>query len=250
MLLLASFGSIFLAASLQISNNKPVLIFNMTLLLHWLSSLLHFVAPSSCPTLRWKGLGPTYFPISSTGIIGSLEGIYKAIQAPLIDRQRRELAKAYMETLIPEPTPTNVRKFKKGLWRKTTPKGLKLKKFIEGPDGTLVHDSSFVGEDAYDDDDHPWESVKEIIDQDVKLNKEEKKVLEEDLTILGENQESRGTWRERLQAWNEILQKDKLAEQLDSLNARYVVEFDMKEVENSLRKDVLEKVKNNHGNRA
>ena len=40
--------------------------------------------------------------------------------------------------------------------------------------------------DAYDDDDHPWESVKEIIDQDVKLNKEEKKVLEEDLTILGE----------------------------------------------------------------
>ena len=50
----------------------------------------------------------------------------------------------------------------------------------------LVHDSSFVGEDAYDDDDHPRESVKEIIDQDVKLNKEEKKVLKEDLTILGE----------------------------------------------------------------
>ena len=29
---------------------------------------------------------------------------------------------------------------------------------------------------------------------------------------------------------------------MDSLNAKYVVEFDMKEVENSLRKDVAEKV--------
>lgn len=41
-----------------------------------------------------------------------------------------------------------------------------------------------------------------------------------------------------------------MAEQLDSVNARYVVEFDMKEVENSLRKDVVEKTKETQGTRA
>lgn len=40
----------------------------------------------------------------------SCQGIYKAIRAPLIDRERRELGEAYMEALIPEPSPTNVRK--------------------------------------------------------------------------------------------------------------------------------------------
>ena len=66
------------------------------------------------------------------------------------------------------------------------PKGLKMKRFIEGPDGTLVHDSSYVGEDAWDDDlECPQDSVKQIIDSDVKLNAEEKKELKEDLSISG-----------------------------------------------------------------
>ena len=67
--------------------------------------------------------------------------------------------------------------------------------------------------------------------------------------MAGQNQESRGAWRERLHTWNEILRKEKIAEQLDSVNAKYVVEFDMKEVENSLRKDVVEKVTNTQGTR-
>ncbi|KAF3436766.1 hypothetical protein FNV43_RR19519 [Rhamnella rubrinervis] len=40
----------------------------------------------------------------------------------------------------------------RSLWRRTTLKGLKMKKFIERPDGTLVHDSSYVGKDALIDD--------------------------------------------------------------------------------------------------
>lgn len=68
------------------------------------------------------------------------------------------------------------------------PKGLKMKRFIEGPDGTLVHDSSYVGEDAWDDDlERPQDSVKQIIDSDVKLNAEEKKELKEDLSISGQS---------------------------------------------------------------
>ena len=65
------------------------------------------------------------------------------------------------------------------------PKGLKMKKFIDGPDGTTVRDSSYVGEDAWDDDSKPQENVKQILDCDAKLNAEEKKELEKELGISG-----------------------------------------------------------------
>ncbi|MCD7454691.1 ATP-dependent zinc metalloprotease FTSH 12, chloroplastic [Datura stramonium] len=179
----------------------------------------------------------------------SCQKIYMTIRAPIINRERKELAEAYMEALIPEPTPVNVKRFKKGLWRKTTPKGLKLKKFIKAADGTLIHDSSYVGEDAWEDDSGSH-NMKEVIDHDTRLRVEDKETLKENLGISAENQDMGGTWRERLQAWHKILRKEKIAEQLDSVNARYVVEFDMKEVENSLRKDVVEKTRETQGTRA
>lgn len=177
-------------------------------------------------------------------------GAYVAIQAPFLNRQKKELTEAYMEALIPEPTPTNIQRFKKGMWKKTMPKGLKMKKLIKRPDGTLVHDTSYVGEDAWEDDrEAPEERVKQIIEDDERLNKEEKKELTKGLGISGEVQ-TEGTWRERLNKWREILREERFAEQLDSINAKYVVEFDMKEVENSLRKDVAEKVTDTQGTRA
>lgn len=71
------------------------------------------------------------------------------------------------------------------------PKGLKMKKFIEGPEGTLIRDTSYVGENAWDDDDENdatiyKNKVKEIIDHDAKLNTQDKKELEEELGLLGE----------------------------------------------------------------
>ncbi|XAR57608.1 hypothetical protein NMG60_11025806 [Bertholletia excelsa] len=184
-------------------------------------------------------------------LLFSCQRVYMVLRAPFIERQRKELTEAYMEALIPEPTPTNVRKFKKSIWRKTIPKGLKLKKFIEGPDGTLIHDSSYVGEDAWDDDPEATQNnVKEIIENDARLNTEEKNMLKEDLGVSVENQLDTGRWRERLRTWKDILMKERLAEQIDSSNARYAVEFDMKEVENSLRKDVVEKVARTSGTRA
>ncbi|KAF4347100.1 hypothetical protein G4B88_025143 [Cannabis sativa] len=180
----------------------------------------------------------------------SSRGLYSAIRAPYIDRQKRELTEAYMEALIPEPSPRNVKELKKSMWRKNMPKGLKLKKFIEKPDGTVVRDISYVGEDAWDDDSKPEDSVKQILESDAKLNAEEKKELTQELGISGEIQEGGGTWRERLQKWKEIMQKEKLSEQIDSQNAKYAVEFDMKEVENSLRKDVVERTTDTEGSRA
>lgn len=72
------------------------------------------------------------------------------------------------------------------MWRKTTPKGLKMKKFIERPDGTLVHDGSYIGEDAWDDDlDTPEDSVKQMIENNERLDKEGKRELAKGLGISG-----------------------------------------------------------------
>ncbi|KAJ6808722.1 ATP-dependent zinc metalloprotease FTSH 12, chloroplastic [Iris pallida] len=180
-----------------------------------------------------------------------------AITTRIDRRSRKELTEAYMEALIPEPSPANVRKLKKGVWRKTMAKGLKIKKFIEGPGGTFIQDDSYVGEDAWNDDPEPsQDTVNNIIDKDTTLSHEQKKQLKESLRISGragmsmEGQESGTSWRERLGTWKDILRRDKLAEQYDSLNAKYVVDFDMQEVEKSLRKEVVEKVSDTQGSRA
>nr|CAD1827492.1 unnamed protein product [Ananas comosus var. bracteatus] len=64
-----------------------------------------------------------------------------------------------------------------------------------------------------------------------------------------ETEESGINWRERLGMWKGIIANDKLSEQIDSVNAKYVVDFDMQEVEKSLWKDV-EKASGAQGGRA
>lgn len=61
-----------------------------------------------------------------------------------------------------------------------------MRRFIERPDGTLVHDTTYVGEDAWDDDEEAHEErVKQIIENDERLNKDEKRELTKDLGISG-----------------------------------------------------------------
>ncbi|XP_076933557.1 ATP-dependent zinc metalloprotease FTSH 12, chloroplastic-like [Bidens hawaiensis] len=183
----------------------------------------------------------------------SCQRIFVAVRAPFINRQIKEVSEAYMEALIPEPSAANIRKYKKGLWRKSLPKGLKMKKFVEGPEGTLIRDTSYVGENAWDDDEVAVykNKVKEIIDQDVKLKTQDKNKLQEELGLSDNNQETKGTWQERLQIWKDILRREQLAEQLDSSRAKYAIEFDMKEVEKSFREeDAKAKAKGTQGVRA
>ncbi|GJR61680.1 ATP-dependent zinc metalloprotease FTSH 12, chloroplastic [Tanacetum coccineum] len=197
---------------------------------------------------KWKDMSnwdPTrvgVFVIYTFLTLLSFQKIYMVVRAPFLNRQAQQVSQSYMDALIPEPTPANIRKYKKGLWRKSMPKGLKMKKFIEGPEGTLIHDSSYVGEDAWDDEDDDESTVskdklKEIIDRDGRLNTENKSKLQEVLGLSDVNQESGRTWQERLQIWKDVLKKEELAEQLDSSSAKYAIEFDMKEVEKSFRED-------------
>ncbi|KAL8195826.1 hypothetical protein R6Q57_025579 [Mikania cordata] len=209
---------------------------------------------------RWKDINnwdPTRVGVLAIYLlvtIVSCQRIFMAVRAPFLDRQVKEVSEAYMEALIPEPSPTNIRKYKKGLWRKSMPKGLKMKKFIEGPEGTLIQDTSYVGESAWDDDDDYnvvyKNKVKEIINHDVKLNTQNKRELQEELGLSDVNKESKGTWQERLQIWKDIIRKEQLAEQLDSSRAKYAIEFDMKEVEKSFREDAKVKAEGTQGVRA
>lgn len=199
----------------------------------------------------WKPYRIGVLVLYLIAIVVSSRKIYTVLQAPRIAQEKKELMEAYMEALIPNPTPTNVRRLKKGMWRKTMPKGLKMKKFVERPNETLIHDSSYIGEDAWDDDtEQPVENLKSIISSDASLSAEDKDAVESEIGVSAHKQELAGSWRERLKAWTEIMEKDKLVEQISPLNARYSVEFDMKEVEESLRKDVVEKASDAQGTRA
>ncbi|XP_042461224.1 ATP-dependent zinc metalloprotease FTSH 12, chloroplastic-like isoform X2 [Zingiber officinale] len=186
----------------------------------------------------------------------SCRKFYVALTSHINHQSKRELTEAYMEALIPEPSPANVRRFKKGMWRKAMPKGLKIMKFIEGSSGQLIQDKSYVGEDAWDEDPAPPEdALSKIIDREKTLSLEDKKSLKENLGIPGVivssvDEYDSATWRERLRKWKEILQKEKFTEQMDSLSAKYVVDFDMQEVERSLRKEVAERTSNSSGSRA
>lgn len=43
-------------------------------------------------------------------VLFSCKRIYLVVRAPALDRQRKELTEAYMEALIPEPSPSNIKK--------------------------------------------------------------------------------------------------------------------------------------------
>lgn len=66
------------------------------------------------------------------------------------------------------------------------PKGLKMKKFVERPNETLIHDSSYIGEDAWDDDtEQPVENLKSIISSDASLSAEDKDAVESEIGVSG-----------------------------------------------------------------
>lgn len=61
-----------------------------------------------------------------------------------------------------------------------------MKKFFERPDGTLVHDTTYVGENAWEDDQESFaEHVEQTIEVDERSDSEEKEELTKDLAISG-----------------------------------------------------------------
>jgi hypothetical protein len=120
----------------------------------------------------------------------SVRGGYNLVTTPHVSKATaRKLAEDYMESIIPEPTERNLRKLKKGLWREQMPEGFRAQKFVKGPDGEYKRDPSYVGENAWaDDEDDDDETLEQIIESGG-LTEEEKAELQE---LIEENNRARG----------------------------------------------------------
>ncbi|KAJ7563243.1 hypothetical protein O6H91_03G102400 [Diphasiastrum complanatum] len=184
-------------------------------------------------------------------VVASIRGAYMSVITPRLTKNKvNKLANMYMEAIIPEPTAQNLRKLKKALWRKHMPEGLRVKKFLPGPDGEYHRDESYVGEDAWEDSDNEEElDLSKMIKENKDLTAEEKDAyqqlvsdrarsasrrrqsLEPQTNGKGDTSEtakseiptSTGTWQDRLADWHEVLERDKWAETFDSLRSKYVI---------------------------
>lgn len=58
----------------------------------------------------WKPYRIGVLVLYLIAIVVSSRKIYTVLQAPRIAQEKKELMEAYMEALIPNPTPTNVRR--------------------------------------------------------------------------------------------------------------------------------------------
>lgn len=59
---------------------------------------------------NWDGRRVAALAIYAFAVLFSCQRVYVAIQAPRIERERRELTESFMEALIPEPSPENIEK--------------------------------------------------------------------------------------------------------------------------------------------
>lgn len=59
---------------------------------------------------NWDGKRVAALVIYAFALLFSYQRVYVAIQAPRIERERKELTESFMEALIPEPSPGNIEK--------------------------------------------------------------------------------------------------------------------------------------------
>jgi cell division protease FtsH len=59
---------------------------------------------------NWDGKRVAALFIYAFALLLSCQRVYVAIQAPRVERERRELTESFMEALIPEPSPGNIEK--------------------------------------------------------------------------------------------------------------------------------------------
>ncbi|KAH6557468.1 hypothetical protein KP509_1Z112600 [Ceratopteris richardii] len=159
-------------------------------------------------------------------------------------RRMEELTQAYMESIIPDPSPHNVKKLRKALWRKSNPKGLRMQRYIYGSNGDLVHDLSFVGENPWDEseDEIVSPNMNELIDQNPNLTEEQRKELKdmaaETAEVEMKRQEARSkmTWEQRLIEWDKMLKLEDLKDQIMAMNSNFIVGVDLDDIKGRLKR--------------
>ncbi|KAG0583886.1 hypothetical protein KC19_3G168900 [Ceratodon purpureus] len=138
-------------------------------------------------------------------------GVYSIVGSIRNRGAAEKIGETFLEAAIPEPTPENLQKLKKGMWRQEMPEGFRAIKYVKGPDGEYKRDPNFVGENAWDDDEN--ENENEPLDKLVEegdLNDEEKAEL---LEILNVNRAAKG-----LPPLNSEFKEEKPENENDSLD--------------------------------
>eukprot|EP00252_Welwitschia_mirabilis_P015196 TRINITY_DN33438_c0_g1_i1.p1 TRINITY_DN33438_c0_g1~~TRINITY_DN33438_c0_g1_i1.p1 ORF type:complete len:1020 (-),score=228.37 TRINITY_DN33438_c0_g1_i1:625-3684(-) len=199
---------------------------------------------------RWKEfknwdsrrLGALFFYIIV--IAASFKGVYLGFRRHFVDqRMASKIAEAYLESFIPDPTPSNIQRLKKGLWRRYMPEGFKVKKYIIGADGSYHLDNSYVGQDPWEEDPKQFLSrTEKIVGTDRGYVQENNQHSNDgapkgEVNDVGEQIAMHGTWQERLAKWTDILEKEKWQEDIDALTSKYVITFDWNEMKENFLKD-------------
>eukprot|EP00250_Pteridium_aquilinum_P014757 c22183_g1_i1 orf=676-3876(-) len=157
----------------------------------------------------------------------------------------KQLTNSYMEAVIPDPSPQNVKKLRMAVWRKRLPKGLRMQRYVYGSDGGLHHDLSYIGENPWDESEHEGITFNEVelIDNNPNLTPEQKKDLKDKMSEIAdmerEMEEARAkmSWQERLVEWDKMLRLEHLKDRLLEQSSKFVIGVDLDEIKKSLSKE-------------
>lgn len=171
----------------------------------------------------------------------SLRGLHIIFVKPRIVKQ---LANSYMEAVIPDPTPQNLKKLRKAMWQKKMPKGFRMQRYVYGSDGELHHDLSFVGENPWDESESEEfpSNVDELIDKNPNLTQEQKEELKVkaaeifDMQMKRDEARAKMSWQERLTEWDKMLRLEELKDRLVAQDSKFVIPVDLNEVRTSVSK--------------
>eukprot|EP00850_Spirogloea_muscicola_P012818 SM000084S23154 [mRNA] locus=s84:534523:540569:+ [translate_table: standard] len=168
-------------------------------------------------------------------------------------------AEAWLDWAIPEPTPGNVRRLKRDLWRGTKPEGFRVMKETLGPDGQYHRDATFAGETAYDGDGggdgdsaaQPSSAAPLAAAAAASAAPAADAAAAETAAAPGDGVPAKTmTWRERLDAWDAILAQEEVKEELEFPRSRFTVGFSAAELKERFKATKEEQWRRAPGNNA
>ncbi|KAG6543383.1 hypothetical protein Mapa_015297 [Marchantia paleacea] len=149
------------------------------------TELKNFQAELVSGKVEWNGQKAAAAVIYALIVGAFLRGAYMAVYSRTLGKQKMlKLTDKYLESIIPEPTPRNIRRMKKGIWRTEKPEGYRVRKYKLGPDGEYTHDFDYPGENPEETDDEGDlvdNSAENLIDSSLELSSEEKENLKRDI---------------------------------------------------------------------
>lgn len=194
-------------------------------------------------TKRWNAQRSGALIMYVLVIAASIRGLHMVFVRPRIIKH---LANAYMEAVIPLPTPQNLRKLRKAMRQRKMSEGVQMPRYVHGPDGKLYEDRSLISENAWDESDHEElpSNSDESIEKNLNFTQEQKEESKSGASATFDGLQrkrseasARMTWQERLEEWDKMIKLENLKEELQSQESELIIPGDLEE----LRTEILKK---------